>query len=98
MYCSPGNGEQDSLILSELRRLRQEHTEVVNDSKKALARLETNMKELGERTASLEQQTVNMEERLGDTEDRKDQLPFYFTKLSAKCDMQSQKALRKTTS
>uniref|UniRef100_UPI0037E809B3 uncharacterized protein n=1 Tax=Semicossyphus pulcher TaxID=241346 RepID=UPI0037E809B3 len=65
-----GDCGQDSLILAELRRLRKEHTEAATENKKALARLETNMKELVERTASLEQRTVNMEERLDETEER----------------------------
>lgn len=47
-------GEQDSVILAEVHRLRQEHTEAAEDNKKALDRLETNMKELMERTTSLE--------------------------------------------
>lgn len=63
-------GEQDSVILPELRRLRQEHTEAANDNKKALARLETNMKELVERTTTLDQPVEHVEERLGDMEDK----------------------------
>lgn len=62
--------EQDSIILAEIRKLRQEHTEAAKDNKTRLARLESNMKELVERKALLEQQTVEMEERLGDNEDR----------------------------
>lgn len=85
--------EQDSVILAELRRLRQEHTEAANDNKKALARLETNMKELVERTASLEQQVEHVEERLGDTEDKTARLErvaafllHQEAKLVAKCE------------
>lgn len=86
-------GEQDSVILAELRRLRQKHTEAANDNKKALARLETNMKELVERTTSLEQQVGHVEERLGDTEDKTARLErmaafllHQEAKLAAKCD------------
>ncbi|KAI4898661.1 hypothetical protein NFI96_008938 [Prochilodus magdalenae] len=39
--------EHESTILAELRKLRQEHTEAANDNRKALARLETNMKDHG---------------------------------------------------
>lgn len=66
----PVGEEQDSVILAELRKLRQEHTDTAKDNKNALVRLETNLKELVERTTSLKQRTVDMEERLGETEDR----------------------------
>lgn len=86
-------GEQDSVILVELRRLRQEHTEAANDNKTALARLETYMKELVERTTSLEQQVERVEERLGDTEDKTARLErmaafllHQEAKLAAKCE------------
>lgn len=86
-------GEQDSVILPELRRLRQEHTEAANDNKKALARLETNMKELVERTTTLEQPVEHVEERLGDMEDKTARLEkmanFLFHqqgKLAVKCE------------
>ncbi|CAK6984408.1 hypothetical protein KUCAC02_029889, partial [Scomber scombrus] len=55
-------GEEDSVILAELRKLRQEHTEAAIDNKNALVRLETNLKEIMERTASLEQRTGDVEE------------------------------------
>lgn len=89
----PVDGEQESVILAEIRKLRQEHTEAVSDHKKALERLEFNMKELVERTASLEQRTVNVERRLGETEDRAAQLErsvafllHQDAKLAVKCD------------
>lgn len=66
----PVDGEQESVILAEIHKLRQEHTEAVRDHKKALERLQFNTKKLVERAALLEQRTVNMEERLGETEDR----------------------------
>ena len=53
-------GEQDSVILTKLSKLRQEHTDAAIDNKKALVRLEINLKELVERTASLELRTVDM--------------------------------------
>lgn len=59
------SSEHDSVILMELRKLRQEHAEAASDNKRAMARLETNMKELMERTASLEQRAGHMEERIG---------------------------------
>ncbi|KAL7383752.1 hypothetical protein ABVT39_016910 [Epinephelus coioides] len=59
----PVGREQDSVILAELSKLRQEHTEATNDNKNALVRLETNLKELVERTVLLELRTVDMEER-----------------------------------
>ncbi|KAK1899283.1 LINE-1 retrotransposable element ORF1 protein [Dissostichus eleginoides] len=64
------SGEEDSVILAEIRKLRNEHTEAANDNKEALARLDNVFKEMVERTALLEQRVVNAEERLGDTEDR----------------------------
>lgn len=89
----PVDGEQESVILAEMRKLRQEHTEAVSDHNKALERLEFNMKELVERTASLEQRTVNVEGRLRETEDRAARLErsvafllHQEAKLAAKCD------------
>lgn len=97
----PEDGEQNSVILAELRRLRQEHAAAANDNKKALERLETNIKEIVERTASLEQRTVGMEERLGDTEDRTARLErsvafllHQEAKLEAKCDDLESRARR----
>lgn len=55
----PVGGEQDSVILAELRKLRQEHTKAAKDNKN-----KTKQK-LVKRTTSLEQRTVDMEERLG---------------------------------
>ena len=76
----------------ELHRLKQEHTEAANNNKKALARLKTNMRELVERTTSLEQQLEHVEERLGDTEDKRRRLEKMAAfllpqqgKLAAKC-------------
>lgn len=40
----PVGGEQDLVILAELRKLRQEHTDAAKDNKNALVRLETNLK------------------------------------------------------
>lgn len=87
------SSEHDSVILMELRKLRQEHAEAASDNKRAMARLETNMKELMERTASLEQRAGHMEERIGNTEDRATRLErsaaFLLqqtAKLSVKCD------------
>lgn len=89
--CSPQVNR--TLIPAELRRLRQEHTEAAEDNKKALARLETNMKELMERTTSLEQQVKHVEERLGNTEDKTARLERMASfllhkeaKLTAKCE------------
>ena len=86
------SNEHESVILMELRKLRQEHAEAASD-KRAMARLETNMKELMERTASLEQRAGHMEERIGNTDDRATRLErsaaFLLeqaAKLSAKCD------------
>lgn len=86
-------GEQDSVILAELRKLRQEHTEAANENRKALVRLETNVGELVERTASLERRTVEVEDRLGETEDRAARLErsvafllHQEAMLTAKCD------------
>ncbi|KAK1882645.1 LINE-1 type transposase domain containing protein 1 [Dissostichus eleginoides] len=87
------SGEEDSVILAEIRKLRNEHTEAANDNKEALARLDNVFKELVERTALLEQRVVNAEERQGDTEDRTARLErsvafllHQETKLAAKCD------------
>ncbi len=96
----PGDGlqgaashEHDSVILEELRKLRQEHAEAVGDNKRAMARLEKNIKEVMERTTSLEQRAGHMEERIGETEDRTARLErsavFLLqqtAKMSAKCD------------
>uniref|UniRef100_A0A3B4URD3 L1 transposable element RRM domain-containing protein n=1 Tax=Seriola dumerili TaxID=41447 RepID=A0A3B4URD3_SERDU len=89
----PVSSERDSVILRELRKLRQEHAEAADDNKRALARLENNMKELMERTTSLEQKAEHMEERIGNTEDRTTRLErsaaFLLqqtAKLSVKCD------------
>ncbi|MEQ2240451.1 hypothetical protein ILYODFUR_015073 [Ilyodon furcidens] len=69
--CSePPNEDRDSAILHELRGLRKEHAEAVGDNKRALARLETRIKDLMDRTASLEQKVAHMEERVGNTEDK----------------------------
>lgn len=74
------------VILVELRKLRQEHAEIASDNKRAIARLETNMKEVMERTGQVE-------ERIGNTEDRATRLErsaaFLLkqtAKLSVKCD------------
>ncbi|KAI4808281.1 hypothetical protein KUCAC02_000345 [Chaenocephalus aceratus] len=64
------SGEEDSVILAKIRKLRNEYTEAANDNKEALTRLDNVFKEMVERTALLEQRMVNTEERLGDTEDR----------------------------
>lgn len=89
----PVSSEPDSVILMELRKLIQEHAEVADDNKKALARLENNMKEQMQRTTALEQRTEHMEERIGNTEDRTTRLErsaaFLLqqtAKLSVKCD------------
>lgn len=73
--------------------MRQEHTEAAKDNNNALVRLETNLKELMERTTSLELWTVDMEERLGQTEDRAARLErsvafllHQEAMLAAKCD------------
>ena len=97
----PVGGGQNSVILAELRKLRQEHTEAANDNKRVLARLETNLKELVERTASLEKRTADTEERLGETEDRAARLERSVTfllhqeaMLAAKCDDLESRARR----
>ncbi|KAI4827978.1 hypothetical protein KUCAC02_031334 [Chaenocephalus aceratus] len=77
------SGEEDSVILAEIRKLRNEHTEAANDTKEALTRLDHVLKDMVERTALLEQRMVNTEERLGDTEDR---MLHQEAKLAAKCD------------
>lgn len=92
------SSEHDSVILVELRKSRQEHTEAAGDNKSAMARLEKNMKELKDRTTFLEQSAVHMEERIGNTEDRTTRLErsaaFLLqqtAKLSEKCeDLESQ--------
>ncbi|KAK5601049.1 hypothetical protein CRENBAI_005167 [Crenichthys baileyi] len=66
----PPNEDRDSAILHELRGLRKEHAEAVGDNKRALARLDTSIKELMDGTASLEQKVTHMEERVGNTEDK----------------------------
>ena len=66
----PVSSESDSVILMELRKFRQEHAEAVDNNKKAMARLENNMKELMGRTTALEQRAEHMEERVGNMEDR----------------------------
>ncbi len=85
--------EHDSVILEELRKLRQEHAEAVGDNKRAMARLEKNIKEVMERTASLEQRAGHMEERIRETEDwtaRLERSAAFLlqqtAKMSAKCD------------
>ncbi|KAI4826442.1 hypothetical protein KUCAC02_029889 [Chaenocephalus aceratus] len=87
------SGEEDSVILAEIRKLRDEHTEATNDTKEALTRLDNVLKDMVERTASLEQRMVKTEERLGDTEDRMARLErsvafllHQEAKLAAKCD------------
>ncbi|KAI4792266.1 hypothetical protein KUCAC02_033494 [Chaenocephalus aceratus] len=87
------SGEEDSVILAEIRKLRNEHTEVANDTKEALTRLDNVLKDMVERTALLEQRMVKTEERLGDTEDRMARLErsvafllHQEAKLAAKCD------------
>jgi len=45
------SGEEDSVILAEIRKLRNEHTEAANDNKEALTRLDNVFKDMVERTA-----------------------------------------------
>lgn len=66
----PVSGESDSVILMELCKLRKEHAEAADDNKKALTRVENNLKELMGRTTALEQRAEHMEERVGNVEDR----------------------------
>ncbi|KAJ4927766.1 hypothetical protein JOQ06_015568 [Pogonophryne albipinna] len=87
------SGEEDSVILAEIRKLRNEHTEAANDTKEALTRLDNVLKDMVERTALLEQRMLKTEERLGDTEDRMARLErsvafllHQEAKLAAKCD------------
>ncbi|KAK1905659.1 (3S6E)-nerolidol synthase 1 chloroplastic [Dissostichus eleginoides] len=98
------SGEEDSVILAEIRKLRTEHTEAANDNKEALARLDNVFKEMVERTALLEQRVVNAEERLGDTEDRTARLErsvafllHQEAKLAAKCDDLESRSRRNNT-
>ncbi|KAF3844504.1 hypothetical protein F7725_007667 [Dissostichus mawsoni] len=83
------SGEEDSVILAEIRKLRNEHTEAANDNKEALERLDNVFKNGGKNSLRV----VNAEERLGDTEDRKARLErsvafllHQEAKLAAKCD------------
>lgn len=62
------NDDRDSAILHEIWGLQKEHAEAVGDNKKTLARLEKYMKELMERTSSLEQKAAHMEEKLGNND------------------------------
>lgn len=68
-WTKSASNEHDSVML-ELRKLKQEHIEAASDNKRAMARLEKNMKELMERRPSLEQRAGHMEERLENTDDR----------------------------
>ncbi|KAI4799940.1 hypothetical protein KUCAC02_016478 [Chaenocephalus aceratus] len=45
------SGEEDSVILAEIRKLRNEHTEAANDTKEALTRLDNVLKDMVGRTA-----------------------------------------------
>ena len=78
------SGEEDLVILAEIRKLRNEHTDAANENKEALTRLDNVFKEMVEITALSEQRMVNTEERLGDTENRtarlERSLPSCFTK------------------
>lgn len=83
----PVSSEPDSVILMELRKLRKEHAEAADDNKKALVRLENNLKELLGRTTALEQRAEHMEERVGNMEDRTTRLErstAYLLQPSAK--------------
>lgn len=88
-----GGGTHDSVILAELRKLREEHTEAAGENKKALTRLEANVTELMGRMTALEKRSACMEDRLGKTDDRTMRLErsaafllHQTAKLTAKCD------------
>ncbi|MEQ2288522.1 hypothetical protein AMECASPLE_023451 [Ameca splendens] len=88
----PAKHDENSVILRELRGLREERAVVVGENKR-FSKLETSIKELMERTTSLEQKVGHMEERVGNTEDNTMRMERAVavllretTKLSKKCD------------
>ena len=60
---------EQSAVLAELRKFRQEQAEASADTRTTLTGLETTINDVLKRT-KLEQQTASVERRLGDTEDR----------------------------
>ncbi|KAL6478461.1 hypothetical protein MHYP_G00142960 [Metynnis hypsauchen] len=88
-------------VLMELRNLRKEHTEASLDTKTTLSRVESTLCDVLERTTKLEQQVVNVEQRVSDTEDkalRHERAIRYLlhreAKLSAKCEDLESRARR----
>ncbi|KAL2094209.1 hypothetical protein ACEWY4_008928 [Coilia grayii] len=63
--------DSDSMaaVVEELRALRKEHAEASKETKDALARVESTLKELTERTTKLERRMSDAEQRLGGKED-----------------------------
>ncbi|KAJ4946442.1 hypothetical protein JOQ06_024109 [Pogonophryne albipinna] len=80
------SGEEDSVILAEIRKLRNVHTEAANDTKEALTRLDNVLKDMVERTALLEQRMVKTEDRMARLERSVAFLLHQEAKLAAKCD------------
>lgn len=80
-------------VLEELRNLRKEHAEASTDTKAALLRVETTLKDVVERTDKLEQEIIDAKQRVSDNEDQLQRherairhLLHQEAKLSAKCE------------
>ena len=94
--------ESNSLILEEIRKLRQEHATAANENKHAMERLETSIKAVGVRTTTLEQRATEVEERASQTEDRVARLERSVTfllheeaKWAARCEDLESRARRR---
>lgn len=65
------NSEENmAAVLTELRNLRREHAEALQDTKTTLARVESTLDDVLERTTKLEHQVTALEQRVSDTDDR----------------------------
>lgn len=58
-----------TVVLTELKNLRKEHTEASQDTKTTLSRVESTLKDVLERTTKFEQQLAEVEQRVSDMED-----------------------------
>lgn len=100
---NPKDVEEDNMatVLAELRTLRKEHAEASKETKNSLARVESVLAEVDERTTKLERRMDEYEQRQSDTEDktqRNERVLHYLLQrdasLSAKCDDLESRARR----
>ena len=65
-----GSDKNMAAVLAELRTFRKERSEASIDTKSSLARVETALSEVAERTTQLEHRVTEYEQRLGAAEDK----------------------------